>query len=306
MTQPFLETPIFPDDLAFYALGGVSYSTTVVGSTSGRETRNSVWLYGRAQFDLQGAMRTTTGVANPYSIQVIRNFFRVCKGQAYGFRFRDCTDYQDEGNGVFGPLLPNYSTPVTPTAAATGQPQYQMFKTYVMSPLADYKPIQKPRPGTISVQRNGANIVAGTSPGNYSLDTTTGILTMVPDSTENVSSWAAGVTTNIVVPAVPANWTTAKQLYVAGVAGDTRGVLNGKVISISAISGTTVTLNVNTTGLTLTGGNASLYPQTNETLGWKGDFDLPVRFATDVFAPQIEDDGTLYAFQTLTIAEIRL
>lgn len=304
MTQPFLETPRFPDDLSFYALGGVSYNTTVVGSTSGRETRNSVWLYGRAQFDLQGSMRTTTGVANPYSIQTLRNFFRVAKGQAYGFRFRDWTDYQDEGNGVFGPLLPNYSTPVTPTAAATGQPQYQMFKTYVMAPLADYKPIQKPL--DVIVLRNNAVIAEGSSPGNYALDTTTGILTMVPDSTENVSSWTAGSSTSMVVPAVPANWAVGKELYIAGVTGDTNGVLNGKALAILTISGTTVTLNVNTNGLTLTGGNASLYPQPSETLEWQGTFDLPVRFATDVFAPQIEDDGTLYAFQTLTIAEIRL
>jgi uncharacterized protein (TIGR02217 family) len=307
MPQPFLETPVFPDDLSFYALGGVSYNTTVVGSTSGRETRNSMWLYGRAQFDLQGSMRTTGGVADPFSIRTLRNFFRVCKGQAYGFRFRDWTDYQDEGNGLFGPLLPDYTTPVVPTLAATGQPQYQMFKTYIASPLYDYKPVQKPRPGTITVTRNGSPLVVGNSPGNYNLDTTTGILTMVADSSEAITGWGApGTTTTFGVGAIPSGWAVGTSLYFSGITGDTNGAFNGQVHTIASISGTNVTVNVASTGLTLTGGSAYKYPQPSETLAWTGMFDLPARFATDVFAPQIEDDGTLYAFQTLTVAEIRL
>lgn len=304
MPTPFLETPRFPDDLSFYALGGVSYNTVVVGSTSGRETRNSIWQYGRAQFDLQGSMRTTTGVSNPYSIQVIRNFFRVCKGQAYGFRFRDWTDYQDEGQGVIGPLLPNYSTPVTPTGAASGQPQYQMYKKYVLSSLSDYKPIQKPL--TSSFFRNGTLLVPGASPGQYSVDTTTGIMTMVADSSEPASAWAAGSTTSFTVPTVPAGWAVGKSLYFAGITGDTNNVLNGQAVAITSISGTTVAVHANSTGETLSGGTAYLYPQSTDVITWTGTFDLPVRFATDVFAPQIESDGTLYAFQTLTVAEIRL
>lgn len=304
MPTPFLETPRFPDDLSFYALGGVSYNTVVVGSTSGRETRNSIWQYGRAQFDLQGAMRTTTGVNNPYSVQVIRNFFRVCKGQAYGFRFRDWTDYQDEGNGVMGPLLPNYSTPVTPTGASSGQPQYQMYKRYLMNPLSDYKPIQKPL--TAAFYRNGTLLVPGASPGQYSVDMTTGILTMVADSQVAVTGWTPGAATTFSVASVPASWLVGKSLYFAGITGDTNNVLNGQAVTITNISGTNVTVSANSTGETLSGGTAYLYPQTTDVITWVGTFDLPVRFATDVFAPQIESDGTLYAFQTLTCAEIRL
>jgi uncharacterized protein (TIGR02217 family) len=304
MTTPFLETPRFPDHLAFYALGGVSYNTVVAGSTSGRETRNSIWQYGRAQFDLQGAMRSANGVANANSIQVIRNFFRVCKGQAYGFRFRDWTDYQDEGSGVIGPLLPNYGSLVTPTGAPTGGPTAQMYKTYVMSPLADYKPIQKPLTATFF--RNGVQMSTGSSPGNYSLDTTTGIVSFVADSSAGVTGWTPGSSTSFTVSAVPSGWAVGKKLYFSSVSGDTNSVINGQAVSITAISGTTVTVSANTTGETLSGGVAYMYPQPTETITWTGTFDLAVRFATDVFAPQIEPDGTLYAFQTLTIAEIRL
>lgn len=305
MTSPFLETPRFPDTLSFYALGGASYNTTVVGSTSGRETRNSIWAYSRAQFDLQGCMRAVAqGVGNPHSVQVIRNFFRVCKGQAYGFRFRDWTDYQDEGSGIFGPTLTGLTNPLVPGGVGTGFPQLQMFKAYIMTPLSEYKPIQKPL--TVVPSRNGTPIVAGTSPGNGSVDTTTGILTMIADSSEACSGWVPGANTSFVVPSVPAGWAAGKVLYFAGIAGDTNGFLNGTTATITNISGTTITTAATTTGETLTGGTAYMYPQPTDTMTWTGTFDLPVRFATDVFAPQIESDGTLYTFQTLTIAEIRL
>jgi uncharacterized protein (TIGR02217 family) len=286
------------------ARGGVTFNTVVVGSTSGREVRNSVWQYGRAQFDLQGAMRTTTGVANPYSVQIIRNFFRVCKGQAYGFRFRDWTDYQDEGGGVLGPLLTNYSTPVTPTGAGNGTPNLQMYKVYQLSPLYDVKPVQKPL--TTQLYRNGVLMSIGTGTGQYSIDTTTGIITLTPDQTVYITGWTVGNPTQFSVSSVPSGWGVGTVIYISGAIND-GGLLNGKAFTISAISGTTITIPVDTTGqVTLNSGYANAYPGASATFTWTGTFDLPVRFAQDSFSPQIEQDGTLYGFSALQIAEIRL
>ncbi|AOJ62495.1 hypothetical protein WJ32_08510 [Burkholderia ubonensis] len=277
----------------------------VSGSTAGREQRNVIWQFGRGQWDVQNAFRTAGGVADPYSVQTLRNFFRIVKGQAYGFRFRDYTDYLDEGQGIMGAPVSTYTAPAVPSGKGGGVPTYQMFKQYAAAPLADYRQIQKPR--AASFFRNGSPVTIGTGAGNASLDTTTGLLTFVADSQANPTSWTAGSTTSFVVSAVPSGWATGISLYITGVTGDTGGVLNGQAVAITSISGTTVTVAANTTGMTLSGGTAAKYPQLTDTLTWTGTFDTPCRFGTDQFAPQI-DIGTaaLYGFQSLTVVEIRV
>ncbi|MBR8497142.1 DUF2460 domain-containing protein [Burkholderia cenocepacia] len=305
MAAPFLESPIFPDDLAVWARGGVGFNTTVSGSTSGREQRNIIWNFGRGQWDLQNCFRTAGGVVDPYSVQTLRNFFRVVKGQAYGFRFKDWTDYLDEGNGLLGAPLTSYSQAVVPSGKGSGVPTYQMFKAYIAAPLADYRVIQKPRAAQFF--RNGVPVTIGTGAGNAQLDTTTGLLTFVADSSAAASGWTSGSSlTSFTVSSVPAGWAPGVALYFSGVGGDTNSQLNGQAIPIQGISGTTVTLNLNTTGLTLSGGTASKFPQAVDTLTWTGTFDTPCRFSTDQFTPQLDvGSGALYGFQTLSIVEIR-
>ncbi|WP_080492305.1 DUF2460 domain-containing protein [Burkholderia ubonensis] len=301
----FLESPTFPDDLAFWARGGVSFNTVVSGSTSGREQRNIVWQFGRGQWDLQNCFRTNGGVADQYSVQALRNFFRVVKGQAYGFRFRDYTDYLDEGQGIMGAPVSSYTAPTTPSGKGSGVPTYQMFKQYVAAPLSDYRQIQKPR--SASFLRNGAPVTIGSGAGNATLDATTGLLTFVADSSAAVTGWTPGTTTQFTVASVPAGWAVGVSLYFSGVTGDANGAVNGQAVAVTAISGTTVTVSANTVGETLSGGTAAKYPQVTDTLTWTGTFDTPVRFSTDQFMPQI-DIGTaaLYGFQTLAIVEVRV
>ncbi|RQZ08896.1 hypothetical protein DF105_00910 [Burkholderia stagnalis] len=304
MPAPFLESPTFPDDLAVWARGGVSYNTNVSGSASGREQRNVVWNFARGQWDLQNCFRTNGGVVDQYSVQQLRNFFRVCKGQAYGFRFKDYTDFLDEGSGLLGAPLTTYTAAVVPSGTGSGVPTYQMFKAYVAAPLADYRVIQKPR--LVAFQRNGAPVTIGSGAGQATLDTTTGLLTFTADSSASVTGWTPGATTAFTVAAVPSGWATGVKLYFSGVTGDTGGVLNGQAVAITGISGTTVTISANTTGMTLSGGTAAKYPQATDSLTWTGTFDTPCRFSTDQFSPQLDvGSGALYGFQTLTIVEIR-
>lgn len=304
MTQPFLETPRFPDDLAFWAQGGVNYNTVVVESTSGRETRNSLWQYGRGQWDLQNVDRANV-FPQQYAVQTLRTFFRACKGQAYGFRFRDFTDYFDDGVGVLGLPLASFSAAAAPTGVGSGVPVYQMFKAYVLSPLADYRVIQKPYPTGCNILRNGVACASGSAPGNYALDTTTGIVTFVADAQETIASIAAGANTTINMTAALTGAVPGKLVYFTGVIGDAASVLNGQACPIVTVSGSTIVVSANTTGETLTGGTAALYPQGSDVLAWTGMFDTPCRFATDAFAPNYDSEG-LWTFQSLAVVEIRL
>src|SRR5574337_292563 len=163
----FLETPRFPDDLAVWAMGGVCFNTTVVGSTSGREERNILWQFGRGRWDLQNTFRKNGQAADGLTVQYLRNFFRYMKGQAYGFRFRDWTDYQDEGHGILGAPVTSYSHAPAPSGTGTGIPTYQLYKAYAATPLADYRIISKPYAGVVptTVFRNGVAVVVGTGAG---------------------------------------------------------------------------------------------------------------------------------------------
>src|ERR1700686_5515022 len=98
----FLETPRFPDEIAFYAQGGVTYNTNVIQTNSGREIRNQVWQYGKGYWNVAQALRTIDSNGNGYRLRILRDFFRVVKGRTYGFRFKDFTDWSDDTNGVLG------------------------------------------------------------------------------------------------------------------------------------------------------------------------------------------------------------
>lgn len=211
----FLETPRFPDEIAAWAVGGRGFMTTVVETYGGNEYRNAAWSQARGKWEvLQDAVRMGNP-SSPRSMQALRTLFRVCAGQLYGFRFKDYQDYQDEAGGVLGT-----------TGLAVGSTlAYQMFKDYVLSPLSYQQIIQKPVASTIAVYNNG---VLQTTPGQYSLDSTTGIVTFVSQ------------------------------------------------------------------------------PTVGHTLTWTGEFDVPVRFATDDPRLGLEPQtGAVWEWQQLTLIEIR-
>lgn len=156
----FIETPRFPDEIAYWAIGGRGFKTTVVEAYGGDEYRVAAWSQARGVWDISQALRNAN-LNSAYSIPKLRNFFRVCKGQLYAFRFKDFSDYTDEGGGVFVML--------TSTT-------FQMYKQYAISPLADTQIIQKPVSATV--------VVTGGS--GASVDYTTGIVTV---SSGTPTSW---------------------------------------------------------------------------------------------------------------------
>ncbi len=159
----FLETPRFPDDIAFWAKGGPGYNTTVIVVQSGNEQRNANWNTGRAQYNIGNGMRTYAQVA------AVIAYFRSVKGKAYGFRFKDFQDFNDSINSVGAGVI---NTNGLGNGTSTGQ----LYKNYVNGALTDQRIIQKPVAATIKIYKNG---VLQTLTTNYTLDSTTGIVTWV-------------------------------------------------------------------------------------------------------------------------------
>lgn len=146
----FLETPQFPSDIAYGFEGGPGYSTRIVVVPGGAEKRASWWSHARARWEATHRGKTQT------QTDTLIAFFRVMKGRAHGFRFKDHADFDASGaEGV--------------VSLITGSPQnlYQMYKRYTQGALTEDRLIQKPVSGTVAVSGGGT----------YTVDYTTGIIT---------------------------------------------------------------------------------------------------------------------------------
>lgn len=143
----FLETPRFPENVSFGAVGGPGYNTSIVSVDSGQETRNGTWSQARAKYDVSHAARL------PADYTPLKAFFRSVKGKLHGFRFKDWSDHTvlvSEGSLI--------ATGVTD--------QYQMYKTYSAGALSENRIIQKPVSGTVTISGGGS----------YSVDYGTGLV----------------------------------------------------------------------------------------------------------------------------------
>lgn len=78
----------FPADIAYGATGGPEFFTDIVTSSSGYEQRSDNWFNARCRYNLASAIKTKE------QIEQLIAFFRITKGRAIGFRFKDWSDYQ--------------------------------------------------------------------------------------------------------------------------------------------------------------------------------------------------------------------
>lgn len=168
----FIETPRFPDSVAFWAKGGPGYNTTIVVVNSGFEKRNINWQNARGRWDVSpGLMVQDAASAQVNAAQVIA-FFRAMKGRGNGFRFKDFQDFDANVGGVG--ILSDVGTPTTSTGNGNGAATLQLYKTYTTGNLHDVRVIPKPV-SAIVVSKNGMPMGGG----SYSVDYTTGVVTFV-------------------------------------------------------------------------------------------------------------------------------
>lgn len=162
----FIETPRFPDRLAYGAVGGPKFKTSIVTLVSGQEQRNIEWARTRGEWDVAHAVKTVA------QYDELLHFFMAMRGAAYGFRFKDWLDYQvDSGEGV--------------AAYVAGSPtgQWQLYKRYTAGATTYDRKIVKPIASGFAVSVNGGDV------SGFSLDTTTGIVTISGTSGSDTVTW---------------------------------------------------------------------------------------------------------------------
>ena len=128
---------MFPIEIGADASVAPGFSTNIVTSASGYETRNVNWQQGRLRFD------AGPGVRGDAELESLIEFFRARRGPAVAFRFRDPFDFSS--NGMSG--LP------TPADQDIGDGdgttvRFPLVKSYG---TGEQRRITRPAPGTVRV-----------------------------------------------------------------------------------------------------------------------------------------------------------
>lgn len=147
-----------PEGISKGAVGGPGFKTTVLELASGKEQRNMEWAKARAEYDV------AYGVKTQHELDVIRDFFYGRRGRAFGFRFKDWSDYK----------MPLGS--IGQTDGTTNK--FQVFKQY--GDIFNYyrRDLAKLVDGTVHVLLDGIELQKGTTPDRIQIDINTGIITL--------------------------------------------------------------------------------------------------------------------------------
>jgi len=137
----------FPIEIGQEASVSPNFSTNVVTSASGFESRNANWAQARLRFD------AGPGVRGDAELETLIAFFRARRGPAIGFRFRDPYDFS--------------SNAMTDVPAPVDQPigvgdgicdQFELTKTYG---TGETRRITRPIAGNVRVAVNATELVSG-------------------------------------------------------------------------------------------------------------------------------------------------
>lgn len=151
----------FPISISTNSSGGPEFSTDVVVVNDGYERRNQNWSQGRISYDASYGVRSMADIAT------VLKFFRARQGKAIGFRFQDPLDHTSASDGLSGYYM-------TDQSIGTGNGEttaFQLVKNYTNGITTHVRKITKPVAGKLAVA------VAGVLTTDYTIDTTTGIIT---------------------------------------------------------------------------------------------------------------------------------
>ncbi len=153
----------FPPNLSFGSVGGPERRTEIVTLANGYEERNTPWAHSRRRYDAGVGLRSLD------DIEALIAFFEARRGQLYGFRWKDWSDYKS--------CLPNDAPAYTDQVIGIGdgvQAQWQLTKTYRSGAHEYVRPITKPVEGSVKVGIGGD---AKQEAIHYQVDLTSGIVT---------------------------------------------------------------------------------------------------------------------------------
>ena len=121
----------FPTDISFGSYGGPEYSTDVVTTKNGYEQRNINWAEARGKWNV------AHGVKTQEQMDDLLAFFRIAKGKAHTFRFKDWSDYQANRQWI-----------ANGDGASTS---FQLKKVYSFGDYSHVRDVKKPVLNTVHI-----------------------------------------------------------------------------------------------------------------------------------------------------------
>jgi uncharacterized protein (TIGR02217 family) len=166
----------FPANLSFGSVGGPERRTEVVALSNGYEERNTPWAQSRRRYDAGVSLRSLDDIA------VLIAFFEARRGQLYGFRWKDWSDFKScAPSGT-----PGFRD--QEIAVADGvQRVFGLSKSYRSGGHVYVRPVAKPVEGSVLVGITGDEQVLGV---DFELDVTTGEVRFAepPDAGEVITA----------------------------------------------------------------------------------------------------------------------
>jgi uncharacterized protein (TIGR02217 family) len=282
----FLEDRL-PITIDYGSSFGEEYAVEIDTTANGNEYRRLRHNAPRARYDLSFDMRQQLWVMD----EVVALYHRVF-GRFAGFRVKNLADYSS--NGYTGTPTPN-DQPCALVSAGV----YQLQKSYggVGGTISVGRPIRvvfKPVTGTVVVGMAGAALPSA----QWSVASATGLVTMAANKTRAITAITKAAQAVVTVGAH--TFAIGESVAFAGVLGMTQ--INGLRALITAISGTTITVAINSTGFSTytSGGTVQTNPIAGEAVTAGFEFDLPMRFDSDL------SGLTFDTFDTLSTGGINL
>lgn len=259
----FTETQ-FPPEISQGSSGGASFSTDIVMTVSGFEERSGNWSEERNRFE---ALHENL---NQEDFETILTFFKAMRGQLYGFRFKDWGDYKSCGVNS-APAFDDQTIGSGDGATLA----YQLIKTYTQG-FTYQRDIKKPVSGSVLAG------ISGLASTNFSVDTTTGIITFSANKTQAVIG-ATSANPTVLLFGSSHTLTTGDTVYLSGFTGDW-AALNGARYAVTVTAGNQFSVPVDASAFTAWSANGGAYntiPQSGESVTAGFEFDIPARFDTN-------------------------
>lgn len=307
---------VFPKDISYNSVGSTKFSTDVVMVDSGNDQRIQRWEQPLMEYDISYGVRTME------DLQALIGFFRAMRGRLYAFNYFDHVD----GYSSTAVTYESRSVPApTPYDQVLGigdgvTYQFQLTKTYqsLQSYTTQVRTITRPVPGTVTIGVGGVQVT------NFTVDTTTGIVTFTSPEILTVS---ASISKDAQTGSYGSTFTGAAGSFsgilpYAGhlviISGFSNGLNNAPLASPAFIesvtsdgsscriqyplaTGTAGSVAESASGVTFTVHPAPLTTQT-VTAGFQ--FYVPVRFDTDILPTTLEYYG-IGSANSIKLVEVR-
>lgn len=244
------------------------YAVDIVQTSGGQEFRRLIHPFPTRKFDISYLLD------NDKSYSELQAIYHRAHGRFAGFRIRCIDEYSSNGR-VATPTA--FDQPMTLVSAGV----YQLVKRYGTDKSAGatgyaYRNIKKPVAGTVRVAIGSTEIRSA----DWSVVTTSGRVTFVADKTYTITSITQAAAAVITIGAH--TLVIGQSVQVSAVIGMSQ--INAMRGLITAVTGTTITVAINTTLFSAYASSGVVHtrPQTGEAVTAGFEFDFPVRFNTSM------------------------